>query len=122
MNNNNVTVDDNTSSHTENEHEKSLEELQKSLSYLQTHNLRLGKIQENLEKDQSKLLNKTMSLVSTYEELQEDEPMVKEYTMAEMIEHAKKYGEVDLDKMVKDADADTKRNIEDYKSLVLDIQ
>lgn len=122
MNTDSITTDDKTIKNTENEHEKSLEELQKSLSYLQTHNLRLGKIQENLEKDQSKLLNKTMSLVSTYEELQEDEPMVKEYTMDEMIEQAKKYGDFDLDNMVKEADADTKKNIEDYKSLVLDIK
>lgn len=122
MNTDSITTDDKTIKNTEHEHEKSLEELQKSLSYLQTHNLRLGKIQENLEKDQSKLLNKTMSLVSTYEELQEDEPMVKEYTMDEMIEQAKKYGDFDLDNMVKEADADTKKNIEDYKSLVLDIK
>lgn len=124
---NNTTVNDKVNKpvdtkNTEPIEEKTIDDLQKLLTLTQTHNLRLGKIQKNLEKDQTRFLNKIMSLISTYEELQDDEQMVKEYTIEEMIEQTKKYCDLDFDKINEDADDDTKKNIQDYKSLVLDIQ
>lgn len=125
--NNNTTVNDKVNKpvdtkNTEPIEEKTIDDLQKLLTLTQTHNLRLGKIQKNLEKDQTRFLNKIMSLISTYEELQDDEQMVNEYTLEEMIEQTKKYCDLDFDKINEDADDDTKKNIQDYKSLVLDIQ
>lgn len=124
---NNTTVNDKVNKpvdtkNTEPIEEKTIDDLQKLLTLTQTHNLRLGKIQKNLEKDQTRFLNKIMSLISTYEELQDDEQMVNEYTLEEMIEQTKKYCDLDFDKINEDADDDTKKNIQDYKSLVLDIQ
>ena len=124
---NNTTVNDKVNKpvdtkNTEPIEEKTIDDLQKLLTLTQTHNLRLGKIQKNLEKDQTRFLNKIMSLISTYEELQDDEQMVKEYTIEEMIEQTKKYCDLDFDKINEDADDDTKKNIRDYKSLVLDTQ
>lgn len=101
--------------------DKSTEDLQKILSTAQTHNWRLGKIQENLEKDQSRFLNKIMSLISTYEEMQE-EKQTQDMTIQEMIMKAQKYCDVDVKKSLQDQSDDTKQNIHDYKTLVLDIE
>ncbi|CAI8497828.1 unnamed protein product [Hanseniaspora opuntiae] len=101
--------------------DKSTEDLQKILNTAQTHNWRLGKIQENLEKDQSRFLNKIMSLISTYEEMQEEQ-QTQDITLEEMIMQAQKYCDVDVEKSLEEQSDDTKQNIQDYKTLVLDIE
>ncbi|KAL6932811.1 hypothetical protein ACO0R3_001895 [Hanseniaspora guilliermondii] len=100
--------------------DKSTEDLQKILNTAQTHNLRLGKIHENLEKDQSRFLNKIMSLLSTYEEMKEEQGP-QNTTFEEMILQAQKYCNIDVKKSLEEQDDDTKKNIKDYKTLVLDI-
>lgn len=100
--------------------DKSTEDLQKILDTAQTHNWRLGKIQENLEKDQSRFLNKIMSLISTYEEIQEES--TQNMSLEDMIMQTQKYCDVDVKKSLEEQSEDTRQNIEDYKTLVLDIK